>query len=98
MRSRTVPRTIARLATIAVALALTNFLLAQTSRNPVASAARGAESTPNFSGVWSPARGTVRGFGDVNSAPMLPWAAEKYKAVREGVEDPADSGNDDLDP
>lgn len=76
-----------------------SLLLAQ--RPPPARGATGqaAVSTPNLSGVWTPARGTRRGFGEVPEVPpMQPWAEAKWKAARESVDNPYEQGLDHLDP
>ena len=81
--------------TIVVVLAILLVILAQIPAGP-GSGARGG--SPDLSGVWRAQGGNVRGF-DLKEPPSLaPWAAEIYKANREGVEDPLESGADELDP
>jgi len=74
-------------------------LQAQKSKQPAAEAKR------DLSGVWWVARPTEDAasriarlnFTTVEPS-MLPWAAERYKAVRKGMEDSPDIGRGDMDP
>ena len=76
---------------VAAGLAVSPVVLAQTPARPGPGTvgAQNAPTTPDLSGVWSPAPGSRRGFGDVKDVPpMLPGAEAKFKAAREGVTDP----------
>jgi hypothetical protein len=60
--------------------------------------AQAARPTPDLSGVWVRAQGYGRSFNPKETPPMQPWAAEHYRAVREGISDPNQQGRDELDP
>jgi len=83
-------------------LAVFTFLPAsavQPFQQPEGTASTRAAAMPDLSGVWTPARGARRGFGDTKDvAPMQPWAEEKFKAARVGAADEYDQGADELDP
>ena len=57
-----------------------------------------AQTTPDLSGVWVRAQGYGRSFNPKEAPPMQPWAAERFRAVREGITDPNQQGRDELDP
>ena len=68
-----------------------------------APAAQTTTARPDLSGMWSrvgvaPGPGSTRSINPTETPPMTPWAAEKFKAVREGTGGPGDKGRDDLDP
>ena len=54
-------------------------------------------STPDLSGVWL-RRQNVRTFNIQDPPPLAPWAAEIYRANRQGIPDPLESGVDEMDP
>jgi hypothetical protein len=74
------------LAVTAAALCSSPVLFAQAAR------------TPDLSGVWVRAQGYGRSFNPKEVPPMQPWAAERFRAVREGISDPNQQGRDELDP
>ncbi len=74
------------LAVSAAALAFSSPMFAQTAR------------PQDLSGVWLRAQGYGRSFNPKEVPPMQPWAAERFKAVREGITDPNQQGRDELDP
>jgi hypothetical protein len=84
-------------------LGVAPLMSAQCTNQSAAPQARTAAGTPDFSGVWSrvglaPGPGSARSLNPTEPPPMTPWAAEKFKAVREGTGGPGDKGRDDLDP
>jgi hypothetical protein len=79
--------------TIVVVLAILLVVLAQIPAGPGS-----GESSPDLSGVWRAEGGNVRGFNLKEPPSLAPWAAEMYQANREGVEDPLESGADEMDP
>jgi hypothetical protein len=52
----------------------------------------------DLSGVWVRAPGYGRSFNPKEEPPMQPWAAERFRIVREGITDPNQQGRDELDP
>lgn len=75
-----------------VLLAFSPVLFAQTA--PQSGSDREA---PDLSGMWLKEQGF--GFRVVGEEPaMLPWAAERYKASREGARNPTDRATNDIDP
>lgn len=80
---------------IVVVLALSPVILAQTPSGPGSGA---VGSSPDLSGVWMAGGGNTRSFYLKEPPSLAPWAAEIFKANREGVEDPLESGADELDP
>ena len=52
----------------------------------------------DLSGVWVRAPGYGRSFSPKEEPPMQPWAAERFRTVREGITDPNQQGRDELDP
>jgi hypothetical protein len=58
---------------------------------------------PDLSGIWMIGGGMDAGrngrrFGMEDPPPLQPWALEKYRAARKGIEDPNEGGLDELDP
>ena len=75
-------------------LVLSPVMLAQTTGQSGA-----ARATPDLSGVWDRAPGGGHGFTVMPEVlPMQPWAAEYYKAAREGASNPLMAGRDDMNP
>lgn len=74
------------LAVTAAALVLSSATFAQTA------------ARRDLSGVWVRAEGYGRSFNPQEVPPMLPWAAERFRAVREGITDPNQQGRDEMDP
>jgi hypothetical protein len=70
------------------ALVFSPVLLAQSAKQSEAATARMAGHPADLTGVWTGIRGSGRTFAE--EPPMTPWAAEKYKAAREGM-DPHDT-------
>ena len=83
---------------VVAALAFSPHMLAQTAQPSKTDWARIAGHAADLSGVWTKLDVPHRHFNAENIPPMLPWAAEQFKAIREGVERPNDQGRDDLDP
>ncbi len=52
----------------------------------------------DLSGVWVRAQGYGRSFNPKEEPPMQPWAAERFRAARQGISDPTQQGRDELDP
>jgi len=79
-----------------VALLITPGMSAQTAgQRPAASAAR------DLSGIWmsggSMSDGAAGRRFSLEEPPLQPWALEKYRAAREGI-DPGQGGRNELDP
>ncbi len=53
-------------------------------------------STPDLSGVWAPAANLDHFSTEEPS--FTPWAAERYRAAREGTTMPLEQGREDVDP
>ncbi len=53
-------------------------------------------STPDLSGVWAPAANLDHFSTEEPS--FTPWAAERYRAAREGTTRPLEQGREDVDP
>ena len=79
--------------TVAVALSLSPALWAQTSARPEV-----ARNTPDLSGIWIQSPGRLQGRFSAEDAPLQPWALEVYKANRQGVTNPGQSGLNGMDP
>jgi len=74
-----------------VALSVAPAIIAQTpAQTP-------SGSTPDLSGVWL-RRQNIRTFNVQEPPPLAPWAAEIYRANRQGIPDPLASGVDEMDP
>jgi hypothetical protein len=73
------------LAVAAAALVFSSVVSAQATR------------TPDLSGVWVRSQGYGRSFNPKEAPPMQPWAAERFRAAREGISDPNQQGRDELD-
>lgn len=84
----------------AAAIALSSGVRAQTPAGPGPAAAKPAS---DLSGVWTHAGPSadgspVMGFLWSNGEPpMQPWAAAKYKALRQGTRNPGERGLEDFD-
>ena len=78
-------RLIGSVLAVAAALAFSSVMSAQAAR------------TPDLSGVWVRAPGYGRSFDPKEAPPMQPWAAERFRAAREGITDPNQQGRDELD-
>jgi len=94
MRSRVVVSALA--AVIFTATSATLELAAQQA------APRTPDGKPDLSGLWVRTDDTPGSLGNADSftdeePPMTPWAAQRYRAAREGVPD-GDQGREDLDP
>ena len=74
------------------------LILAVAAMALVFSPAVSAQTAPDLSGVWVRAQGYGRSFNPKEAPPMQPWAAERFRAVREGITDPNQQGRDELDP
>ncbi len=70
------------------------LLFAGIGMPPVASGQNA--SPPDLSGVWSPDR-NVDHF-NTEAPSFTAWAAEKYRAAREGTNAPLEQGREDVDP
>src|SRR5262245_38200269 len=79
--------------TVAAALSVSPVLWAQTSARPGAD-----KNTPDLSGLWTQQPGRLPGRFGAEDAPLQPRALEIYKANREGVTNPGQSGLNGLDP
>ena len=78
---------------VAAALSISPLLRAQTSAPPGAD-----KNTPDLSGIWTYQPGKLPGRFGEEDAPLQPWALQIYKANREGVTNPRQSGLNGLDP
>ena len=84
---------------LAAMLVIPLFLHAQAAQRPAA-------ATSDLSGMWDPPddlrdakRTRVNAYFTPEEPPMLPWAKERYSAVRKGVSATRpDYGREDLDP
>jgi hypothetical protein len=74
------------------------LILAVAAMALVFSPAVSAQTAPDLSGVWVRAQGYGRSFNPKEAPPMQPWAAERFREVREGITDPNQQGRDELDP
>ena len=54
-------------------------------------------STPDLSGIWF-RRQNIRTFNVQDPPPLAPEAAETYRANRDGIPNPLESGVDEMDP
>src|SRR5213594_2940260 len=79
--------------TVVAALSFSPALWAQTSARPEA-----AKNTPDLSGIWVQQPGRLQGRFGAEDAPLQPWALETYRANRQGVTNPGQSGLNGLDP
>src|SRR5579862_1198474 len=77
------------------------LLFSQTGAEPPRSTA----SVPDLTGIWDQPRGTLAGYDKPGFSitredpPMTAWAAEQWKAIREGPKrNRFDRGNENMDP
>jgi hypothetical protein len=82
----------------AAAVGFSPMMFAQTAARPAAARKAAAAGPRDLAGVWVRARGYGRAFNPKEEPPMQPWAAERFRAAREGITDPAQQGRDELDP
>ena len=82
---------------VAAALSFSPAILAQTGLRPGTAKDLAAAPAQDLSGVWTRARGYGRSFSPKEVPPMLPWAAERFRTVREGISDPNQQGRDEMD-
>jgi hypothetical protein len=83
----------ARILAIAAAFSFSPVLWAQNSARPGE-----AKNTPDLSGIWTQQPGRLPGRFGAEDVPLQPWALEIYKANRQGVTNPRESGLNGLDP
>ena len=92
-----------RIGSIIAVVGVLALISAQCVNQPGAPSGQTTSATPDLSGVWSrvgtaPGPGAARSLNPTEAPSMTPWAAERFKAIREGTGGPGDKGRDDLDP